>query len=60
MKSRKLPIWISVFNLYVIEGKSHREIADLLGINEKSSASQLARAKASLALKVKEWIKKNT
>ena len=57
----ELPVgYRTVFNLYVIEGKSHREIADLLGINEKSSASQLARAKASLALKVKEWIKKNT
>lgn len=39
----------TVFNLYVIEEKSHREIAELLGIKESSSASQLHRAKALLA-----------
>ena len=49
----------TVFNLYVFEGKSHKEIAQLLGINEKSSASQLTRAKASLATKIKEWMNKN-
>lgn len=57
---RELPTgYRTVFNLYVMEGKSHREIATLLGINEKSSASQLARAKATLATKVREWIKHN-
>ncbi len=49
----------TVFNLYVFEEKSHKEIARLLGINEKSSASQLTRAKAALAAKVREWMKKN-
>ena len=49
----------TVLNLYVFEGKSHKEIAALLGINEKSSASQLTRAKASLAAKVREWIKQH-
>ena len=49
----------TVLNLYVFEGKSHKEIAALLGINEKSSASQLTRAKASLATKVREWIKQH-
>lgn len=49
----------TVLNLYVFEGKSHKEIANLLGINEKSSASQLTRAKASLANKVREWMKRN-
>ena len=49
----------TVFNLYVFEEKSHKEIAQLLGINEKSSASQLTRAKASLATKVREWMKNN-
>lgn len=49
----------TVFNLYIFEEMSHKEIARLLGINEKSSASQLARAKASLAIKVREWIKTN-
>jgi RNA polymerase sigma-70 factor (ECF subfamily) len=45
--------------LFIFEDKSHKEIARLLGINEKSSASQLVRAKAALAAKVKEWMKKN-
>lgn len=45
-----------VFNLYTLEEKSHREIAQLLGINERSSASQLFRAKNVLAKRVKEWI----
>ncbi|MDR0989676.1 MAG: sigma-70 family RNA polymerase sigma factor [Prevotellaceae bacterium] len=49
----------TVFNLYVIEEKSHKEIGRMLGINEKSSSSQLARAKALLATKVKQWIKRN-
>lgn len=48
----------TVFNLYIFEEKSHKEIARLLGINEKSSASQLTRAKAALAAKVREWMKK--
>lgn len=49
----------TVFNLYTLEDKSHKEIAQLLGINEKSSASQLFRAKSVLAKKVKEWLMKN-
>ena len=38
---------------------SHKEIAAQLGINERSSASQLARAKASLAEQVRAWMKAN-
>lgn len=37
-----------VFNLYVIEGCSHTEIAALLGIAESASRSQLARARKQL------------
>lgn len=37
-----------VFNLYVIEGYSHREIHELLGISENTSKSQLSRARALL------------
>ena len=44
-----------IFNLYVIEGKSHKEIADLLGIKANSSASQLHRAKAMLARKLQHY-----
>ena len=50
----------TVFNLYTFEDKSHKEIAQLLGINEKSSASQLFRAKTVLARKVKEWLMMKT
>lgn len=34
-----------VFNLYVIEGYSHKEIGTLLGINENTSKAQLSKAK---------------
>jgi RNA polymerase sigma-70 factor (ECF subfamily) len=38
----------TVFNLYVIEGYSHQEIAELLEINVNTSKSQLSKAKATL------------
>lgn len=41
-----------VFNLYVIEGFSHKEIADQLGISEGASKSQLSRARAILKEKI--------
>ncbi len=34
-----------VFNLYVIEGYSHREIGELLSVTESTSRSQLAKAR---------------
>lgn len=37
-----------VFNLYVIEGYTHKEIADFLGISEGTSKSNLAKAKQKL------------
>ena len=37
-----------VFNLYAIEGYSHKEIADLLHINEGTSKSHLAKARKYL------------
>lgn len=48
-----------VFNLYVMEGKSHREIAAMLGIKEGTSASQLHKAKCALAEKVKKYRRDN-
>lgn len=42
-----------VFNLYVIEGYSHREIGDSLGISENTSKSQLSRARKVLQEKLK-------
>ncbi len=46
----------TVFNLFVFENKSHKEIAGMLGINEKSSASQFFRAKTALARRIKEYM----
>jgi RNA polymerase sigma factor (sigma-70 family) len=37
-----------VFNLYAIEGYSHREIAAIVGITEGASKSQLSRARSVL------------
>lgn len=45
----------TVFNLYVFEEKSHKEIARLLHIKEHSSTSQLHRAKNLLAKRIKEY-----
>ena len=45
-----------VFNLYAIEGRTHKEIAELLGIQETTSISQLSRAKKMLAKKIKKYV----
>ena len=37
-----------VFNLYAIDGYSHKEIAEQLGISENTSKSQLSRARVVL------------
>lgn len=56
----ELPLgYRTVFNLFVFEKKTHKEIADMLGINEKSSSSQLLRAKSTLAKRINEYIKDN-
>lgn len=45
----KLPTgYKTVFNLYVVEGFMHKEIADMLGIDVNTSKSQLSRAKTYL------------
>lgn len=43
-----------VFNMYVIEGYSHKEIAAILGITEGGSKSQLSRARRLLQVKIKK------
>lgn len=53
---RKLPMgYRTVFNLYVFEEKSHKEIASLLNISESTSASQLHRAKAQLMQEIDSY-----
>jgi RNA polymerase sigma-70 factor (ECF subfamily) len=49
----------TVFNLFAIDGFSHREIGRMLGIKEKTSSSQYFRARALLAEKIKRYIKDN-
>ncbi|MCD8208084.1 MAG: sigma-70 family RNA polymerase sigma factor [Bacteroidales bacterium] len=43
----------TVFNLYVLEGFSHKEIAEMLGITEVTSRTQLSRARLWLQGKLK-------
>ncbi len=50
-----------VFNMYIIEGLPHQEIAELLNIGVSTSRSNLARAKAILKEKIdyrSNWIEK--
>ena len=47
----------TVFNLFVLDGYSHREIAEELGITEVTSRSQLNRARAWLQSRIKEMRK---
>ncbi|WKZ60572.1 MAG: sigma-70 family RNA polymerase sigma factor [Cyclobacteriaceae bacterium] len=49
-----------VFNMYAIDGYSHKEIADQLGISENTSKSQLSRARTYLQKMLidRDWISK--
>lgn len=52
---RQLPSgYQTIFNLYAVEGYSHAEIGDVLGIKEGTSRSQYARARALLI----QWLGK--
>lgn len=44
----------TVFNMYAIEGYSHKEISEMLGISETTSRTQLSRARIWLQNKIKE------
>lgn len=44
----------TVFNMFAIEGYSHKEIADEMGISENTSKSQYSRARAFLKAKLEE------
>ena len=50
------PGYRTVFNMYVIEGYTHKQIADALGISEGTSKSQLSRAKIILQDMVRKHI----
>lgn len=52
---QKMPVgYRTVFNLYAIEGYSHKEIAKELSVSESTSKSQYSRAKIYLQQKMKE------
>lgn len=48
------PGYKAVFNMFAIEGYSHKEIADEMGISENTSKSQYSRARAYLQIKLEE------
>lgn len=56
----ELPVgYRTVLNLSVMEELSHREIADQLGIKERTSSSQLFRAKQVLAKRINEYVREH-
>lgn len=42
----------TVFNMYVIEGYSHKEIGNILGVSENTSKTQLFKARTALQQKI--------
>ena len=65
VSQEKLLEWISklpderraVFNLYCLDGYSHKEIAGMLGISEKGSAGVLAKARKQLKEEINRYWK---
>ena len=53
------PAYRTVFNLYVIEEYTHKEIAELLDISEGTSKSNLSKAKFNLRKNLTHLIKVN-
>jgi len=52
------PQYRLIFNLYAIEGYSHREISEMTGISEGTSKSNLSRARSILQKKIAELYEK--
>ncbi|MCU0445913.1 MAG: sigma-70 family RNA polymerase sigma factor [Microscillaceae bacterium] len=50
------PAYQTVFNLYVLEGYNHKEIGELLNINEGTSKSNLAKARMKLQKQLNQWL----
>lgn len=63
--AEKLREWIAqlpdlrrtVFNLYCVDGYSHKEIGRMLGISERGSTSTMAKARKQLKEKIKQYLK---
>lgn len=49
------PGYRTVFNMFALDGFSHKEIARTLGIKERTSSSQYHRARTILAAKIKDY-----
>ena len=47
----------TVFNLYCVDGYSHKEISQMLGITETASTSLLAKARKTLKEKIRQYLK---
>lgn len=55
---QELPIgYRTVFNLNVLEGYTHKEIGQMLGISDNTSKSQLTRARAILQKRVRNMVR---
>ena len=52
------PVRRTVFNMYCIDGFSHREIAQAINISEKGSASILAKSRAQLKEAINDYLKR--
>lgn len=53
------PAYRTVFNLFAIDGLSHKEIAKQLGISEGTSKSNLSKARAKLKIKLQILYREN-
>jgi RNA polymerase sigma-70 factor (ECF subfamily) len=49
----------AAFNLYEIEGYSHKEIAEMLGCSPVTVRTQLFKAKQALKKKIENYLKNN-
>ena len=52
------PVQRTIFNMYCIDGFSHKEIAEAINITEKGSASILAKSRAQLRNTINEYLKR--
>jgi RNA polymerase sigma-70 factor, ECF subfamily len=52
------PVYRTIFNMYAVDGYTHKQIADQLGIREGTSKSNYSKAKANLRKLLVEKIKK--
>ena len=61
IKSEDIPLdrYRLVFSMYVMDGYQHKEIAEMLGISDGTSKSNLARARMILKNKIEEYNAKN-